>query len=286
MGRAEPWLILEIKKSSFPTSESLETYLDSLLERAESWVPLSRRMALVAMEDRHFLPAIQARFRPENIYVQPEGWGNSIAVFLMLIDVERRNRDAQVVYLCGRPTRREASLEASLRLAYLRSLEHPTQLLLLGYRSTAGAGSSEADWLVPGNGPGVDRPISALIHSQDLDFANHLSRQGALREVGVVAGDIGIFLLSYMLAQTEMIRLFLGDGKNPGAKNFTVEVSVELSLKTLRRDILRENLSLLRCLPTANPGFDDAQRGSFSPARSLEISYLKSRPPNFQTFLH
>jgi len=221
MSTLEPWLIVEIKRAHFADPQSLEAYLEPLFSGVGSWIPANRRLALLSMEESEFLPTIQDYFEPGNVLIQPEGWGNAAALLVLLLDIEARDREGRLIHLLAKPERDPGLVAEDISQAFLHSLMNPQSILVAGARSSLSSAS----------------------------------------ELGLSCGGVGIYLLSYMLAQPEMVQPFLRHGRRISTTGTPLEIDAEASTLSLGGDIFGENLSLLRWLELAETGFNELRFG-------------------------
>ena len=154
--------------------------LRDALTRAESLVPKDRIVTVVAARHRRWWEAELKEFPSENVVIQPENKGTAAGLLLPLMEILRRDADAEVLVL---PSDHYVADETVLKMAFLAALpaahEAFQRVVLLGI--TPDQADTEYGWIVPmPRGKEFVCGVERFVEKPELGIAMRLFREGGL----------------------------------------------------------------------------------------------------------
>lgn len=183
--------------------------LRDALTRAEGLVPKNRIVTVVAARHRRWWEPELRDFPAENVILQPENKGTAAGLLLPLIEILRRDPDAEILVL---PSDHYVADEKVLKMAFLAALpaahEAFQRVVLLGI--TPDQPDTEYGWIVPmARGKEVVCGVERFVEKPALGIANRLFLEGGLWNSFMFAASGKTLLFLYQEILPDLLSPFL-----------------------------------------------------------------------------
>jgi mannose-1-phosphate guanylyltransferase len=243
----------------FCAFRSSKSMLTSALERAERLVPRKRIVTVVSSEHGPWWRRDLAGYPEENIVIQPRNRGTAAGLLLPLIEILRRDSEAQVAVF---PSDHYVEDEEVLEKAFENAMEAAHwkfhRLVLLGM--TPEEPDTQYGWIVPSSTEtGIVQKVSSFVEKPPLPLAQDLFDRGAYLNSFMFAAPESVLLKIYREIAPNLIRPFLKRLSDPSKKNPEWQEALYEALPTLdfSRDLLERATPHLGVLSVPFCGWSD-----------------------------
>lgn len=245
------WMVLQ------PRPKDLDVYsywegVERILKRTTRFIPRERSMIMVSRQDTALLSGLFEEIPSPNIIVYPTNMGDAVPLLMLLLEIEKKDRQANVLLLPCHEAEEEKFFDGVFGAYALLQNGCQNALLLGMIPSSLQEELPEGDWIVP-KFPREENGYSviSLIRQADEHFARDLQKQGGLYDTKTLLAPVSVFLLFYMLANPSMMRSFLAKAREGEVVFSSPEDVTELEFY---RDILQANLPFVRAVPIPDCG--------------------------------
>lgn len=235
--------------------------LQQALDRGRIVASNDHLCAIVAGGHQHWWQAQLSGMLMDNIIVQPDNRGTANGILLPLLEILRRDSDANVLLLpSDHSVDDEAVLADSLRQLVAGVAMHPDQVHFLGIEPEEP--DPELGYIVPGRDDGQGSfSIARFVEKPSVAGACGLIEQGALWNSFIVAarGQALLDLFSmrvpeWVMEMSELVRRQLPAGNTAGSMQ---GLYARLPVIDFSSHILQKQEAALRVLPAPRCGWSD-----------------------------
>lgn len=249
------WMILQARPKNLDPYSYREA-VKRIFKHTDRFLPRERSMIMVIQEDVGILNELFTDIPSPNILVHPSDMGDAVPLLVLLLEIEKKDRHANVLVLPCHQAEAEEKFFDSILGAHDILRKGCQNVLLLGMiPSSLEEEFPEGDWIVPRfPHDEIGFPVLSLIHQAEERFALDLQKQGGLYDAKTLLAPVSLLLLLFMLAKPSLARPFLtgtrereivfsDTGNLPGAPGMD-----------FYRDILHGNLPFVRAVPIPDCG--------------------------------
>ncbi|MFO1463296.1 MAG: sugar phosphate nucleotidyltransferase [bacterium] len=232
---------------------------DALL-RAERLIPKERIVTIVAAGHERWWQPELVDIPRENILVQPQNRGTAAGVLLPLMEILRRDPDAEVLVLpSDHFIEDEAVLERAFRAALPAAHEVFRRVVLLGIMPDLA--DAQYGWIVP-RAPGKEKVygVESFVEKPDQAVANRLFRQGGLWNSFMFAASGKTLLYLFQEILPQLLEPFVGrlfDASRFWDPVHLAEIYEQLPTLDFSRHLLERVPASLGVLPVPPCGWSD-----------------------------
>lgn len=237
-----------------------QSMLRGAIDRAQRIVPRERIVTVVACNHEALWRAELNDQKEENIIVQPRNRGTAAGVLLPLVEIMRRDPQAEIlVFPSDHHIEDESVLTRSIHRALQSIAVNRKRLVLLGM--VPDALDTDYGWIMPS----PDRetyvyPVNAFVEKPDTAIANKMRACGGLWNSFIFAVSGRTLLELYASVVPQVLRPFmplLSERKSLEDASFIEGLYEALPMTDFSRDLLESSSSYLWVLPVPPCGWTD-----------------------------